>query len=151
MDDERNPRLASETEDVFEHGSMDDILYLGEGVGCWVKSILMLDVQFGQDRDAIHALVRLAAGSGLDPNKIAEFEKALFRIRIAGLAPCGKRSGYCALRVDQAALTADYLQSPKQLRRRVGIVFQGFGNLRCLASNIALSLKAGYRRRYRWR
>jgi hypothetical protein len=70
MDDERHPGLASELEDVFKHSSLNDVLDFGEGVGRRIKSILMLDVQFGQDRDAIHALVRLAAGSGLDPDKV---------------------------------------------------------------------------------
>ncbi|KZC41044.1 hypothetical protein RHOFW510R12_14810 [Rhodanobacter sp. FW510-R12] len=97
----------------------------------------MLHFQLSQNRYPINSLVRLATGAGLDPDEIPQLEQALFRIRIPWFAPCGERCGDRTLRLGQASLAADQLQSPQQVSNGMRVVFQSLRDPACLAGYIA--------------
>jgi len=91
MDDERKTSFAGECCNVVKNVALNDYLDLGERVRRGIQTILVLHLQLSQDRYPINSFIRLAARTGFNPDEVSQFEQALLRIWIAGLAPCGKR------------------------------------------------------------
>lgn len=90
VDDERKTRFTGEDCKVVERVALNDDLNLGERVRRGIQAVLMLHFQLSQNRYAINAFVRLATGTGLDPDEIPQLEQAFLRIRIPWFAPCGE-------------------------------------------------------------
>ena len=90
MDDERRASFAGEDCNIVKNVALNDYLDLGERVRRGIQTILVLYLQLSEYRYPINSFVRLAAGTGFDPDEISQLEQALLRIRIARFAPCGE-------------------------------------------------------------
>ncbi|KGC45634.1 hypothetical protein DO65_1117 [Burkholderia pseudomallei] len=90
MDNERKTSFASEGSNVAKNVALNDDLNLGKRVRRGIQPILVLHFQLSQNRHPINSFVRLATGTGLDPDEIPQFEQAFLRIRIPWFAPCSE-------------------------------------------------------------
>jgi hypothetical protein len=70
MDNERKTNFTGEARNVAKNIALNDYLNLGECVRRGIQPILVLHFQLSQNRYPINSFVRLATGTGLDPDEI---------------------------------------------------------------------------------